>query len=90
MSMQTNTWAAPATLDQTTVAKALADARIALAAGATQIDLALLKQIDSSAVALLVSLKREQHAAGKPLQVIRAPASLQALAQLYEVSSVVS
>jgi len=51
------------------------------------IDLENLGAIDSSAVAVLVALKRRAEAEGKPLRFLHAPAALVALAEVYGVES---
>jgi phospholipid transport system transporter-binding protein len=52
----------------------------------TVIDLSAASDIDSSAVALLLELKREAQRRNVELKVVNAPASVQSLAQLYGVS----
>jgi phospholipid transport system transporter-binding protein len=60
---------------------------VALPAGG-EIDLEGMGEIDSSAVAVLLALKRRAEAEGKPLRFIRSPAALAALAEVYGVESI--
>ncbi len=53
-----------------------------------QIDLENLDGIDSSAVAVLVALKRRAETEGKPLRFVRVPAALRALAEVYGVEPI--
>jgi phospholipid transport system transporter-binding protein len=71
----------------------LAEARAALSAGLqaiaggqTEIDLARMSTVDSSAVATLLAWKRAAAARNAPLALRNAPASLRSLAQLYGVA----
>lgn len=71
----------------------LADARAvlgaglqAIAGGQTEIDLARMSTVDSSAVAILLAWKRAAAARNAPLALRNAPASLRSLAQLYGVA----
>lgn len=71
----------------------LADARAvlgaglqAIAGGQTEIDLARMSTVDSSAVATLLAWKRAAVARNAPLALRNAPASLRSLAQLYGVA----
>ena len=50
------------------------------------IDASALRELDSAAVALLLSCQREAQARGKQLRIDGAPARLGQLAQLYGVS----
>ena len=68
----------------------LEQARAAVAAGDVQIDLAEITQVDSAAVALLVSLARVARARSACLQITNAPPSLVSLAQLYGVGDVLA
>jgi len=52
-----------------------------------EVDLENLGAIDSSAVAVLLALKRRAEEEGKPLRFVRAPAALVALAEVYGVES---
>lgn len=64
----------------------LGRAEAALAQGVAAFDLAGLKNLDSSALSLLLSLRRRAQAAGKPLEFRNAPESLKSLADLYGVA----
>ena len=71
----------------------LADARAvlgaglqAIAGGQTEIDLARVATVDSSAVATLLAWKRAAAARNASLALRNAPASLRSLAQLYGVA----
>ena len=68
----------------------LEQARAAVAAGDVQIDLAEITQVDSAAVAVLVSLARVARSRSACLQIKNAPASLVSLAQLYGVGDVLA
>jgi phospholipid transport system transporter-binding protein len=86
----TTLWPAPARLVHDTVPQALIQARAALAKGAQGIDLAALQDLDSSAVAMLVELKRACRKQGKALDLVNSPEGLKALARLYEVEAMLS
>lgn len=62
---------------------------VALPSGG-EIDLEHVGVIDSSAVAVLLALKRRAEAEGKPLRFVRVPAALAALADVYGVDSMLS
>ena len=68
----------------------LEEVRAAVASGYVQIDLAEINQVDSSAVAVLVSLARVARSRSACLQIKNAPASLVSLAQLYGVGDVLA
>jgi phospholipid transport system transporter-binding protein len=68
----------------------LEQARAAVAAGDVQIDLAEITQVDSAAVAVLVSLARVARSRSACLQVKNAPPGLVSLAQLYGVDDVLA
>ena len=53
-----------------------------------QVDLENLDGIDSSAVAVLLALKRRAESEGKPLRFVHVPAALTALAAVYGVESI--
>ena len=53
-----------------------------------EVDLENLGAIDSSAVAVLLALKRRAEAEGKPLRFLHVPAALIALAEVYGVESI--
>jgi phospholipid transport system transporter-binding protein len=55
-----------------------------------EVDLENVGLIDSSAVAVLLALKRRAEAEGKPLRFIRVPAALSALAEVYGVDSILA
>lgn len=69
-----------------TAAKALADARQAVARGdVTTLDLAGLTASDSAGLAVLLALRRAARARGAELAITALPATLRALAQLGDV-----
>jgi len=69
-----------------TAAKALADARPAVARGeVTALDLAGVTASDSAGLAVLLALRRAAQARGVTLVIMSLPATLLALAQLGEV-----
>lgn len=53
-----------------------------------EVDLENVGAIDSSAVAVLLALKRRAETEGKPLRFVRLPAALSALADVYGVESI--
>jgi phospholipid transport system transporter-binding protein len=53
-----------------------------------EVDLENVSAIDSSAVAVLLALKRRAESEGKPLRFSRVPASLRALAEVYGVEPI--
>ena len=55
-----------------------------------EVDLENVGAIDSSAVAVLLALKRRAEAEGKPLRFVRVPAALSALADVYGVESMLA
>ena len=55
-----------------------------------EIDLENVGTIDSSAVAVLLALKRRAEEEGKPLRFARVPAPLLALAEVYGVESILA
>jgi len=55
-----------------------------------QVDLENLDGIDSSAVAVLLALKRRAESEGKPLRFVHVPAALAALAAVYGVESILA
>lgn len=72
-------------------AQAVLDAGLrAIAQGQTEIDLAGLTSIDSTAVAVLLAWQRAARKLGKPLVFHHPPANLQSLANLYGVSALLS
>jgi phospholipid transport system transporter-binding protein len=62
----------------------LAEAEAALAEGATVFDLSGVGHLDSSALSLMLSLRR--HAVAKPIEFRAVPESLISLAKLYGIS----
>jgi phospholipid transport system transporter-binding protein len=83
-------WSAPSRLVHDTVPQALSQAQAAVARGADVIDLAAVHELDSSAVAMLVELKRSRRKQGKALDLVNSPEGLKALARLYEVEAMLS
>lgn len=61
----------------------------AAAAGALQVDLADASAVDSSALALLLDLRRATEAAGGQFELRNPPAALRTLAELYGVGFLV-
>lgn len=66
---------------------ALAQGIAAIKAGQTTFDLGSVKVADSSAVAVLLAWKRAARKAGASLAYVNLPASLQSLAALYGVDT---
>ena len=62
----------------------LAEGEAAIGAGCTQFDLAGVGRMDSSALSLMLALRR--HANGKTLQFHNVPESLTSLATLYGIA----
>ena len=60
------------------------------AADAPVIDASALVDLDTAAIALLLDCRRQAQAAGKPLQVVGAPAKLAQLATLYGVADLLA
>ena len=72
-------------------AKSALDAGLSrIAAGATEVDCAPLKQFDSSALAVLLAWQRAATARGAALTVVNLPAGLASLAQAYGVNTLLS
>jgi phospholipid transport system transporter-binding protein len=72
-------------------AKALVEAgAAALPAGEAVVDLSAVKEVDSSALAILFSWLRTQKARGASLRVEGAPASVRSLASMYGVDELIS
>jgi phospholipid transport system transporter-binding protein len=59
----------------------------AIRGGATVIDLALVREVDSAAVALLIAWQREAQAAGKTIEFAAVPDGIASLAKLYGVAA---
>jgi phospholipid transport system transporter-binding protein len=74
----------PATL--ATASRLLAEARAALEAGVTEVDLGEVTDVDSSFLAVLFAWMREAKEHGRALQLRRAPDDLVSLARLYGVA----
>ncbi len=60
------------------------------AADTPVIDASALVDLDTAAIALLLDCRRQAQAAGKPLQVVGAPAKLAQLATLYGVADLLA
>jgi phospholipid transport system transporter-binding protein len=73
----------PVTLGNVT--QMLEEGRRHLADGAATVDLGEVKEVDSSALALLLAWLREAKAAGRSLVFANLPESLQTIARLYGV-----
>lgn len=79
----------PERLTAADAGRVLADLRAALAAQAGErvaLDAAALQQFDSSALALLLELRRELQRSGRQLQVLNWPARLRDLVAAYGVA----
>ena len=73
-----------------TVAALAAAGRERVAAADRTVDLAAVSQVDSSALALLLSWTRVARDAGRQLSIVGAPAALVSLASLYDVDTILS
>ncbi|WP_213781540.1 STAS domain-containing protein [Caballeronia sp. dw_276] len=72
-------------------AKSALDAGLSrIAAGATEVDCAPLKQFDSSALAVLIAWQRAANARGAALAVVNLPSGLASLAQAYGVDTLLT
>ena len=69
---------------------ALVQGCAAISAGQTVFDLGSVKTADSSAVAVLLAWQRKARKIGVELQYINLPASLQSLATLYDVDTLLA
>lgn len=69
---------------------ALAQGVAAIKAGRAVFDLAPLKSVDSSAVAVLLAWQRAARAEGKTLQYANVPANLDTLARLYGIDGLLA
>lgn len=73
-----------------TVAALVEAGREHVAGGDRVVDLSGVTQVDSAALALLLSWQRSARAAGRQLSIDRAPVALVSLASLYDVDSILS
>jgi phospholipid transport system transporter-binding protein len=69
--------------------RALLDGEQALAGGVTVFDLANVTQVDSAALSLLLSWRRQAQTRSLPLSFRNAPDSLHSLARLYGLSELI-
>jgi phospholipid transport system transporter-binding protein len=79
-----------ATLTHDSARRALDAGLSQIAAGATEVDCAPLKQFDSSALAVLLAWERAAAARGAALVVINLPSGLASLAQAYGVDTLLT
>jgi phospholipid transport system transporter-binding protein len=79
-----------ATLTHDSAKSALEAGLSRIAAGATEVDCASLKQFDSSALAVLIAWQRAATARGAALVVVNLPAGLGSLAQAYGVNTLLT
>jgi phospholipid transport system transporter-binding protein len=79
-----------ATLTHDSARSALDAGLSRIAAGATEVDCAALKQFDSSALAVLLAWERAAAARGAALVVINLPSGLASLAQAYGVDTLLT
>ncbi len=79
-----------ATLTHDSARSALEAGLSRIAAGATEVDCAPLKQFDSSALAVLIAWQRAAAARGTVLDVINLPSGLASLAQAYGVNTLLT
>jgi phospholipid transport system transporter-binding protein len=79
-----------ATLTHDSARSALDAGLSRIAAGATEVDCAPLKQFDSSALAVLLAWQREATARGGALTVVNLPEGLASLARAYGVDTLLS
>ena len=80
----------PQQIDLTTVQSVLAAALAALAAGQTVFDFSAVRQMDSTALALVLACDRAAFAQGIPFHCQGVPDNLLSLARLYGVEAFVS
>ncbi|WP_374486308.1 lipid asymmetry maintenance protein MlaB [Zoogloea sp.] len=73
-----------------TVAALAAAGREQVTGGDRVVDLSGVTQVDSAALALLLSWLRASRAAGRQLSIDHAPTALVSLASLYDVDSILS
>ena len=81
---------APVTLTAANAHLVLAEGLQAIASGQLAFDFAATQQADSSGVAMLLSWQRAAQKRGAVLQLSNLPASLQSLAQLYDVAALLA
>ncbi|KQR84952.1 anti-anti-sigma factor [Burkholderia sp. Leaf177] len=79
-----------ATLTHDSARSALDAGLSRIAAGATEVDCAPLKQFDSSALAVLIAWQRAANARGAALAVVNLPSGLASLAQAYGVDTLLT
>ena len=79
-----------ATLTHDSARSALDAGLSRIAAGATEVDCAPLKQFDSSALAVLIAWQRAATARGAALAVVNLPSGLASLAQAYGVDTLLT
>ncbi len=79
-----------ATLTHDSAKSALEVGLSRIAAGATEVDCAPLKQFDSSALAVLIAWQRAANARGAALAVVNLPSGLASLAQAYGVDTLLT
>ena len=79
-----------ATLTHDSAKSALEAGLSRIAAGATEVDCAPLKQFDSSALAVLIAWQRAANARGAALAVVNLPSGLASLAQAYGVNTLLT
>jgi phospholipid transport system transporter-binding protein len=79
-----------ATLTHDSAKSALNAGLSRIAAGATEVDCAPLKQFDSSALAVLIAWQRAAAARGAGLAVVNLPSGLASLAQAYGVDTLLT
>ena len=84
-----NVWAVPERLDIPGIREVLAQARQAIAARRLQFDFAAVRQVDSSALALILACQREAGRAGGQLVCLNLPDNLHSLARLYGVDALI-
>jgi len=77
-------------LDFGTAAAALAAMRAALDGEVAQLDLAGVSHCDSAGLACVLAAAAEANRRGRPLRVVGMPASMQALAQVCEVDTLLA
>ena len=79
-----------ATLTHDSAKNALQAGLMRIAAGATEVDCAPLKQFDSSALAVLIAWQRAASERGAALTVANLPSGLASLARAYGVDALLS